>query len=190
MKKLNNTFILFSMFFALFLTVPHLYLGAQIQDNEDELRANINKVNLSKIQISDFKWKHKAQSTLGLFEYIEITNNSNLNYKNLKIEIIIYSQNGVPYKFQISLPGEIGPNSKKRFDSVQTPILSFSPEKTLVNIESAKVAYKQDRIKIKAKNAIKINKFEYILDKIATKTIQVKNLSYTCLLYTSPSPRD
>ncbi|NSX00873.1 hypothetical protein CL640_003740 [bacterium] len=179
MKKLNNTFILFSMFFALFLTVPHLYLGAQIQDNEDELRANINKVNLSKIQISDFKWKHKAQSTLGLFEYIEITNNSNLNYKNLKIEIIIYSQNGVPYKFQISLPGEIGPNSKKRFDSVQTPILSFSPEKTLVNIESAKVAYKQDRIKIKAKNAIKINKFEYILDKIATKTIQVKNLSYT-----------
>ena len=49
----------------------------------------------------------------------------------------------------------------------------------MVNIESAKVTYKQDRTKIKAKNAIEINKFEYILDKIATKTIQVKNLSYT-----------
>ncbi|MBT3475561.1 hypothetical protein HN460_01315 [bacterium] len=179
MKKLNNIFILFSLSFALFLAMPLLYGNAQNEENEAELRANINKVNLSKIQVTDFRWKHKAKSTIGVFEYIEVANNSNLTYKNLKLEIIIYSQNGSPYKFQISLPGDIGPNSKKRFSSVSSIMLSFSPEKTLINIESAKVAYDKDTIRIKAKNAIKVNEFKYIPDSIATKTIQVKKLSYT-----------
>ena len=89
-----------------------------------------------------------------------------------------YDSKGILYKFLIPIKGEIRGNSKKRFYSIQTPILNLFPEETMVNVESAKLSYQSDNLKIKAKNAIKINNFDYIVENIASEIVQVKELDF------------
>ena len=133
-------------------------------NNKNEIKRNINEIDdITKVVVSEFRWKQKTKGIPGIFDYVEINNKLTVDIKDVRIEVLAYDSKGILYKFLIPIKGEIRGNSKKRFYSILTPILNLFPEETMVNVESAKLSYQSDNLKIKAKNAIKINNFDYIV---------------------------
>ena len=52
---------------------------------------NLFDKNLSKLSVSNFKWKSKTKSTQPVFEYIEISNDSSISYNQIILgESLIY----------------------------------------------------------------------------------------------------
>jgi len=180
MKKIQYALILFYILIIPFLTTLFCYAYADDKSLENQLKRNITKVqDLSDITVSGFKWKNKSKDTLGVFSFIEINNSSKLAFKNIKLDVYIYDKDGVGYKFLLPIKGQIPPKTKKKFTLVRTPILQLAPETTDLIVKSAQLDYEKDTLKIKVKNAIDINEFDYIIDNVAAKIIQVDKLSYT-----------
>ena len=180
MKKIQYALILFYILIIPLLTTLFCYAYADDKSLENQLKRNITKVqDLSDITVSGFKWKNKSKDTLGVFSFIEINNSSKLAFKNIKLDVYIYDKDGVGYKFLLPIKGQIPPKTKKKFTLVRTPILQLAPETTDLIVKSAQLDYEKDTLKIKVKNAIDINEFDYIIDNVAAKIIQVDKLSYT-----------
>ena len=139
MKKLNCIILIFSIFIIPLLG-PFVINAETISSNE--LKKNVNEIDdLSKITVSKFKWKQKTKGIPGIFDYVEISNKTKINIKNIRLEVLMYDSKGILYKFLIPINGKISSNSTKRFSSILTPILNFFPEQTIVNIESAKLLH-------------------------------------------------
>lgn len=169
----------FSCFFIQVLLFAGLLAFATEASIDSELRQNINKVtDLSKIKVVGFKWQQKAKTTLGIFEYIEVFNNSSLDYRNIKLEVFIYNKNKRLYKFIVPMSGELEANAKKKFRIVTLPILPFDPDETIVNILSAELLYVDDDIKILAENAIKIISFDHVVENVTSKVVIVNSLKF------------
>ena len=176
MKKLNCIILIFSIFIIPLLG-PFVINAETISSNE--LKKNVNEIDdLSKITVSKFKWKQKTKGIPGIFDYVEISNKTKINIKNIRLEVLMYDSKGILYKFLIPINGKISSNSTKRFFSILTPILNFFPEQTIVNIESAKLSYEKDNLKINAKNAIKVKNFDYIVENVAAEIVIVKELKF------------
>ena len=179
MRKLKYIILIFSLLIIPLLGQFTVSAETTNPNRENELKRNINEINdITKIIVSDFKWKQKTKGIPGIFDYVEINNKLSVDIKDVRIEVLTYDNKGILYKFLIPINGEIDANSKKRFYSILTPILNLFPEETMVNVESAKLSYQSDNFKIKAKNAIKINNFNYIVENIASETVQVKELDF------------
>ena len=169
----------FSCFFIQVLLFAGLVGFATEASIDKELRQNINKVtDLSKIKVVGFKWQQKAKTTLGIFEYIEVSNNSSLDYRNIKLEVLIYNKNKRLYKFIVPMSGDLEANEKKKFRIVTLPILPFDPDETIVNVLSAELLYVDDEIKILAENAIKIISFDHLVENVTSKVVIVNSLKF------------
>ena len=179
MKKLNYIILIFSLLIIPLLGQFAVSAETANSNNENEIKRNINEIDdITKVVVSEFRWKQKTKGIPGIFDYVEINNKLTVDIKDVRIEVLAYDSKGILYKFLIPIKGEIRGNSKKRFYSILTPILNLFPEETMVNVESAKLSYQSDNLKIKAKNAIKINNFDYIVENIASETVQVKELDF------------
>lgn len=162
-----------------FLVDISVYANVDESVDKNDLKRNINKIgDVTKIKISDFKWKQKTKGTVGILEYLVIHNTTKVKIKDIRVEVLVYDRKGILSKFLIPINGEIEPGTKRRFNSIMLPILGSNPEKTIINTESAKMVYLDDQIKIRATNAIEIKDFTYIIEKVASKTILVKELKY------------
>ena len=95
------------------------------KQKELEIRKNINKADLSKLEIVDFKWSTKAMGTLGKFEKIEIKNLSIIGFKNITLEIQIYNSAGTLITFLVPIGDSIQPGATKLIKDIKTPMLSL-----------------------------------------------------------------
>ena len=134
--------------------------------------------NLSKLNISSFKWKSKIKSTQPIFEYIEISNDSSLSYNQIIVEVQIYDETNVLYKFPIFINDSINKNEKKIFNNLAANIiLPFTPIKTLIGIKTASIKY-QDMKNYRPWENIKILDLDYSIDSSVSKTISFYKFSY------------
>ena len=76
-KKTLETFFLIILLF--------LYTPDSFSNDLDDL---FDK-NLSKLSVSNFKWKSKTKSTQPVFEHIEISNDSSISYNQIILEVQI-----------------------------------------------------------------------------------------------------
>ena len=147
----------------------------------DSLSNDLNDLfdkNLSKLSISSFKWKSKIKSTQPIFEYIEISNNSSLSYNQIILEVQIYDETNVLYKFPIFINDSINKNEKKIFDNLAANImLPFTPIKTSIGIKTASIEY-QDMKNYRPWENITILDLDYSIDSSASKTVSFYKFSY------------
>ena len=174
MKKLNfylSIFLLLSLFSldSISETINRKRMS--------ELKQNLNSVDVARIKVTDFSWKNNSKYTLGLFEYVEIQNNSDFDYKDIVLEISVYTADGTLTLLTVPIQGELRAEEKKRFIEIQTPILSFSPDKTFINVVSANLIESEEIFSLKAKNVVDILDFDYVVDNTTTNTIIVNKLT-------------
>ena len=147
----------------------------------DSLSNDLNDLfdkNLSKLSISSFKWKSKIKSTQPIFEYIEISNDSSLSYNQIILEVQIYDDTNVLYKFPIFINDSINKNEKKIFDNLAANImLPFTPIKTSIGIKTASIEY-QDMKNYRPWENITILDLDYSIDSSASKTVSFYKFSY------------
>ncbi len=147
----------------------------------DSVSNNLNDLfdkNLSKLSISSFKWKSKIKSTQPIFEYIEILNDSSLSYNQIILEVQIYDETNVLYKFPIFINDSINKNEKKIFNNLAANIiLPFTPTKTSIGIKTASIEY-QDMNNYRPWENITILDLDYSIDSSASKTVSFYKFSY------------
>ena len=104
---------------ALFFYSNELYASAEVDDL-------VNK-NLSKLEINNYKWTNKSMNSQPMFDVIEIQNNSSIGFKDLVLEVQVYSSSGTLYTFPVYLQGKVIPPGKLvRLENITTPsILPF-----------------------------------------------------------------
>ncbi len=139
---------------------------------------DLYRKNISNLKVSDFEWKTSLQSTQPIFKLIEIKNNSDISFKDIELEIQIYNDSDVLYKFPIIINDSIKKSESKKYENVTGNILlPFTPIRTEVAIKNAKIDFSSSAEFDPAKNII-IQDVEYIIDSSASKTISFQKLSY------------
>tara|TARA_B100000686_G_scaffold352819_1_gene456109 strand:- start:2567 stop:4057 length:1491 start_codon:yes stop_codon:yes gene_type:complete len=178
--RISNIILLASIFFLSPVCLEESISNERTNKQKElEIRKNINKADLSKLEIVDFKWSTKAMGTLGKFEKIEIKNLSIIGFKNITLEIQIYNSAGTLITFLVPIGDSIQPGATKLIKDIKTPMLPFDPVKTQIAIKSADIMYDSEAFSFKAKEAIKIQEFQFIVDDSSTKTIIVNKLEIT-----------
>tara|TARA_E500000075_G_scaffold76546_1_gene68877 strand:- start:1542 stop:3053 length:1512 start_codon:yes stop_codon:yes gene_type:complete len=163
--------LVFMALTALFFYSNELYASAEVDDL-------VNK-NLSKLEINNYKWTNKSMNSQPMFDVIEIQNNSSIGFKDLVLEVQVYSSSGTLYTFPVYLQGKVIPPGKLvRLENITTPsILPFNVAKTRIGIKRAQFSYENNRDFNPTKNII-IENFDYIIDSSASKTVQLNLLEY------------
>ncbi|MEE2975003.1 MAG: hypothetical protein VX343_00895 [Thermodesulfobacteriota bacterium] len=172
-KKILLTYI---AIFSVFLSQEVVSSQPDSREKELEIRRNINNADLSKLKIVDFKWLTKAKGTIGKFQEIRIKNSSIVGFKNISLELQIYNRAGTLTRHSIPIKDTIGPNQTIVIKNISTPILPFVPATTIIAIKSADIMYDSEEFSFKAKKAIKILDFKFVVDDSSTKTIIVEKL--------------
>ena len=130
---------------------------------------DLYRKNISNLKVSDFEWKTSLQSTQPIFKLIEIKNNSDISFKDIELEIQIYNDRDVLYKFPIIINDSIKKSESKKYENVTGNILlPFTPIRTEVAIKNAKIDFSSSAEFDPAKNII-IQDVEYIIDSSASK---------------------
>ena len=165
-KKTLETFFLIILLF--------LYTPDSFSNDLDDL---FDK-NLSKLSVSNFKWKSKTKSTQPVFEYIEISNDSSISYNQIILEVQIYDETNVLYKFPIFINDSISKNERKIFNNVVANILlPFTPINTSIGIKTASIEY-QNMNNYRPWENITILDLDYSIDSSASKTVSFSKFSY------------
>lgn len=165
-KKTLETFFLIILLF--------LYTPDSFSNDLDDL---FDK-NLSKLSVSNFQWKSKTKSTQPVFEYIEISNDSSISYNQIILEVQIYDETNVLYKFPIFINDSISKNERKIFNNVVANILlPFTPINTSIGIKTASIEY-QNMNNYRPWENITILDLDYSIDSSASKTVSFSKFSY------------
>ena len=102
--RISNIILLASIFFLSPVCLQESISNERTSKQKElEIRKNINKADLSKLEIVDFKWSTKAMGTLGKFEKIEIKILSIIGFKNITLEIQIYNSAGTLITFLVPI---------------------------------------------------------------------------------------
>ena len=116
MKKLNYIILIFSLLIIPLLGQFAVSAETANSNNKNEIKRNINEIDdITKVVVSEFRWKQKTKGIPGIFDYVEINNKLTVDIKDVRIEVLAYDSKGILYKFLIPIKGEIRGNSKKRF---------------------------------------------------------------------------
>ena len=118
--RISNIILLASIFFLSPVCLQESISNERTSKQKElEIRKNINKADLSKLEIVDFKWSTKAMGTLGKFEKIEIKNLSKIGFKNITLEIQIYNSAGTLITFLVPIGDSIQPGATKLIKDIQ-----------------------------------------------------------------------
>ncbi len=95
------------------------------------------------IEIKDFKWKSGGMGTAGIIKEITLDNKGKMTYKNIGIEVNLYSANDIPLgSLRATINDVIEGGSEKTFYNLNLGIMHSELQKTVLRITGAELVEK------------------------------------------------
>lgn len=92
------------------------------------------------IEVKDFKWKSGGMGRAGIIKEITLDNKGKMTYKNIEIEVDLYSTNDIPLgSLRSTIHDMLGAGSEKTFYDVNFGIMHSELQKTVLRVKGAEL---------------------------------------------------